>query len=389
VRRAIVAIALAACGSREHAKPPPAPADAQPAPSDGLPPAAILIDRDGSLRVVATHGRWADLRAVDLAKVAPVTTPAALVDAVLAIERDAGGEIAAAAAAYTQELAKDPDRAIDDASWPAAPLIPRGDAPQEIDVTVTYASLAAEPLPPTTPLIVVDPAAPALSLAHVIDRVGGVVALAGESATRIRFPWSAPSTGGADAGDVEDKTLDAQADAGGVKIAGRLFGFDANPSTLTDALREAPPADVTDVSFDAQLPSEPLVRALTFLVEASAPRPGIAVPEPPEEHTLPRMERGPARVLGPIDADVITRGLERSDYAFTKCLNERLKSDPQFRDVAEVKLTIGADGKVIHVRAVATDGELSRCIEDALIHREFKDRSADDITTVELTLTFQ
>jgi hypothetical protein len=229
-----------------------------------VPAAAVLVAADGVLRVAPTRGSWkvpSDPVVIGSLDDLPV--------AVLKIVGDAGGPAAARAAEMTADLAEAAAYEGDDADdEDLAGAVDRF----EVEIAFTYATAPGAEPPPVTPIVVVEPAASASAVVAVLDRVGGVLAVADAGTMKpgpVAFPWNEATWGGADLDEEERPAIDVVVGAAAIDLD--------EIRAEAKRLPAGGPEPVTDVLVTAEAKAEHLLAALAALAGAGAPRIGVAV----------------------------------------------------------------------------------------------------------------
>jgi hypothetical protein len=159
-----------------------------------VPAVAVQIAADGALRVMTTGGTWEKVTAPGWSGGTYADVPSLDLLAPLLLEVMAkvdDPELAQQAKEMAQELAQ----------AAPAPAEPPG---AEDEIAFTYLAVVDDQLSAVTPLILVEPQAPGRRVVEVLDKVGGVIAVArpeGLGILRLAAPWDHLAYGGL---DIED-----------------------------------------------------------------------------------------------------------------------------------------------------------------------------------------
>jgi hypothetical protein len=258
--------------------------DNAPLAGDDVPrPKVTVLVQASGISVLPTPEMLDDFRPDAIMEAERNVTLDQLVQQVLAQEQTAGGATADDAKAKLEDLAEptdDTDGGVvvssgeGTGSGTSAPYV------VEADITIANAERLDAELPPATPLILATADAPAVLVAKVVAKVGGVIAVAKDGTVkllRVGFPWVDGTYGGAEDrdDDVDGATLDAEVSATGVTYA-------HDGETPTTNLAEArarypgPAPTVVDVLVDGSAHASDLVSALAVLDAADITRLGLA-----------------------------------------------------------------------------------------------------------------
>jgi hypothetical protein len=420
-------IALAACGQKESAPRDAArpPADAAPLGVGGLagriprlttdtialatpPLAAVVIDKDGAIRVAATNSDWTRVIAPGFGTTEPVLQGSAAVqDAILAIAKQAGVDTDDLASELAETRAEEP--APTEAVGPGTSGYGWGGAvTYDIDMAISYAALPGEELPPTTPLLIVAPEIAGAQLAGALDDVGGVVLVDDDGRLRAlatRFPWSSAAGGGAELDEGADEpALDVVAGQPGVVfVPGPNAELAPLPAVKDALLRHKGAAVVTDVLVAIAASAQHVVDALAALDAAGAPRLGVGERPVPMQtfDPLGKPLDGRARddrsqlLLGSVDATTgldpttIRRYVKRHIAKYKYCFDKARLAKPELAGSVLISFTVSPIGAITQVDATGVDDEIDTCVEAVVRATQFPSPKDGAIVTAKTSLTLR
>ncbi len=298
-----------------------------------------------------------------------------------------------------------------------------GNAPVEVEVSLTYLVATDATLPAITPTIIATPTTHVGAVLRALDAMGGTLVVDADgalAAMALAAPWTDPGWGGAPVPD-DELTYDAWIVPGGLVIdahddfAMRRLGFVdgvVDPEIVKSSLdnfRAQLPAGaepVVDVLAAEDASTQDLVHALAALHAAGARRVGVGVAPwamPAfgmdgkrdfgpiglgKRSTVPVMRYGKIEAVGELDKAIIRRFLRRAHDSLMGCYKDQLVTKPAIGGDVRVQFTVDTEGRITTVEPSGFDPEVTRCVARVIKAIELP-KPDKGIVNVSTTLTFR